>query len=73
MGLFPASLKRVQTAFTFAVLDDFQMDNLECKTAGMKYFSKLQRLTSNTFPSSVPVGIGLVPLGYQPNNQFSLG
>ena len=55
MGLFPASLKRIQTAFTFAVLDDFRMDNLECKTAGLKYYSKLRRLTSNTFPHSVPV------------------
>ena len=55
MGLFLASLKRVQTAFTFAVLDDFRMDNLECKTAGLKYFNKLKRLTSNAFPHSVPV------------------
>ena len=57
MGLFPASLKCVRTAFTFAVLDDFRMDNLECKTAGMKYFNKLRRLTSNTFPFSVPASI----------------
>jgi hypothetical protein len=55
MRLFPANLKRIQTAFTFGVLDDFRMDNLECKTAGLRYFNKLKRLTSNTFPHSVPV------------------
>jgi hypothetical protein len=59
MGLFPASLRRIKTAFTFGVLDDFRMDNLECKTAGLKYYSKLRRLTSNTFPQSVPVSAGL--------------
>jgi hypothetical protein len=57
MGLFPASMKRIHTAFTFAVLDDFRMDNLECKTAGMGYWNKLVRLTSNSFPNSVPVNI----------------
>jgi hypothetical protein len=56
MGLFPASLKKIRTAFTFGVLDDFRMDNLECKTAGSRYFNKLKRLTSNAFPHSVPVG-----------------
>jgi hypothetical protein len=55
LGLFPASLQKVKTAFTFAVLDDFRMDNLECKTSGLKYYSKLRRLTSNCFPQSVPV------------------
>lgn len=59
MQLFPASLKQIQTAFTFGVLDDFRMDNLECKTAGLKYFNKLKRLTSNAFPHSVPVCPGL--------------
>ena len=55
LSLFPASLKKIQTAFTFGVLDDFRLDNLECKTAGLRYFNKLKRLTSNAFPHSVPV------------------
>jgi hypothetical protein len=55
MGLFPASLRRIKTLFTFAVLDDFRMDNLECKTSGLNYYNKLRRLTSNEFPRSVPV------------------
>ena len=55
MALFPASFQRVKTAFTFKVLDDFLMENLECKTAANNYYSKLKRSTSNTCPQSVPV------------------
>lgn len=55
MGLFPASLQNIKTVFSFGVLDDFRMDNLECKTAGLNYWHKIVRLTSNEFPKSVPV------------------
>jgi len=55
MGLFPSSFARPRTAFTFAVLDDFLLDNLECGTSAMNYYSKLRRLTSSVFPMSVPV------------------
>jgi CxC2 like cysteine cluster associated with KDZ transposases len=55
MGLFPASLQSIKTVFTFGVLDDFRMDNLECKTAALNYWHKIVRLTSNEFPKSVPV------------------
>jgi hypothetical protein len=57
MGLFPASLQKIKTVFTFRVLDDFRMDNLECKTAGLNYWHKIVRVTSNEFPKSVPVSI----------------
>jgi len=63
MGLFPASLKKIQTAFTFSVLDDFRMDNLECKTAGLNYYNKLRRLTSNTFPKGVPACVNFLACG----------
>lgn len=53
--MFPASFKKIKTTFTFQVLDDFLTDNRECKTAAMNYFNKLRRLTSNTFPHTVPV------------------
>ncbi|KAF8431530.1 hypothetical protein L210DRAFT_3507864 [Boletus edulis BED1] len=52
--LFPATLQRLSTAFTFHVLDDFIRDNLECGTSGSNYFSKLRRITSNVFPHLVP-------------------
>lgn len=51
--LFPASYKRVRTAFTFAVLDDFRLSNLECKTSAYQYYQKLRRVTHSAFPSLV--------------------
>ena len=53
--LFPASFKNPKTAFTFEVLDHFQVDALECKTAAMNFMSKLWRMTNEAFPSRVPV------------------
>jgi hypothetical protein len=55
MGMFPASFNRPKTTFTFTVLDDFLLDNLECGTSAMNYYSKLWRLTSSIFPLLVPV------------------
>jgi hypothetical protein len=57
MDFFPASLQNIKTVFTFGVLDDFRMDNLECKTAGLNYWHKIVRVTSNEFPKSVPVSV----------------
>src|SRR6202050_2530441 len=53
--LFPASFKNPKTAFTFEVLDHFQINALECKTAAMNFMSKLVRITNEVFPSRVPV------------------
>jgi hypothetical protein len=55
MGLFPSSFKRIRTAFTFQVLDDFRIDNLECKTSANNFYRKLRRITSNAFPNSIKV------------------
>jgi CxC2 like cysteine cluster associated with KDZ transposases len=54
-GLFPATFKQIETLFTFAVLDNFLTDNLECKTTAQQYYSKLQSMTSNMFPDNVQV------------------
>ncbi|KAG2108071.1 uncharacterized protein F5147DRAFT_745887 [Suillus discolor] len=54
MGLFPASFIEPKTAFTFDVLDDFLLDNLECGTSAMNYYSKLRRMTTSVFPHLVP-------------------
>jgi hypothetical protein len=54
LGLYPASFKNIQTVFTFHVLDDFLLENLECKTSAMNYYSKLRRVTSKAFPEIVP-------------------
>jgi hypothetical protein len=55
-GLFPATFRNPKTAFTFRVLEDFQLDNLECKTTPSQFFSRLKRLTNDEFPNTVPVG-----------------
>ncbi|KAG1868406.1 hypothetical protein F4604DRAFT_1584764, partial [Suillus subluteus] len=54
MGMFPASFTRPKTAFTFHVLDDFTLDNLECGTSAMNYYNKLRRMTLSIFPQLVP-------------------
>ncbi|KAI6156941.1 hypothetical protein BKA82DRAFT_4345997 [Pisolithus tinctorius] len=52
--LFPSTFEKPSTTFTFAVLDDFLRDNLECGMSGMNYYSKLRRITSSVFPHLVP-------------------
>ncbi|KAG1851391.1 hypothetical protein F4604DRAFT_1686888 [Suillus subluteus] len=53
MGMFPASFSQPKTAFTFEVLDNFLLDNLECGTSAMNYYSKLRRMTTSVFPHLV--------------------
>ena len=53
--LFPASTTRPSTAFTFAVLEYFHVDAVECKTSASNFFNKLRRLTDFSNPQSVPV------------------
>ncbi|KAG1721824.1 uncharacterized protein EDB91DRAFT_1240275 [Suillus paluster] len=54
-GLFAASFNRPKTLFTFSVLNDFLLDNLECGTSAMamNYYNKLRQVTSSTFPHLV--------------------
>jgi hypothetical protein len=54
-GLFPATFHNPKTAFTFQVLEEFHLDNLECKTTPSQFFSRLRRLTNEEFPNTVPV------------------
>ncbi|KAL4070351.1 hypothetical protein J3A83DRAFT_4054794, partial [Scleroderma citrinum] len=53
-GLFPATTRDCRTAFTFYVLNDFLLDNVDCSTTAMNYYSKLCRVTSNAFLHLVP-------------------
>ncbi|KAN0127856.1 hypothetical protein V8E53_014303 [Lactarius tabidus] len=53
-GLFPAIFHNPKTVFTFWVLEDFHLDNLECKTTPSQFFSCLRRLTNYKFPNTVP-------------------
>ncbi|KAM6493319.1 hypothetical protein JOM56_011453, partial [Amanita muscaria] len=52
--LFPSSITKPQTAFTFDVLDQFLIDALECKTSAMSFYQKLRWLTDNAFPNLLP-------------------
>ncbi|EGO04262.1 hypothetical protein SERLA73DRAFT_45127, partial [Serpula lacrymans var. lacrymans S7.3] len=54
-GLYLANQKKPQTAFTFALLDDFLIDNKECKTSAMTFYSKIWQVTNSAFPHKVPV------------------
>jgi len=60
-GLFPATFRNPKTAFTFRVLEEFHLDNLECKTTPSQFFSRLRRLTSDEFPNTVPVSQTGIP------------
>ena len=60
--LFPASISRPSTAFTFGVLEYFHIDAVECKTSASNFSSKLRRLTDFSSPQSVPVSKSHIPL-----------
>ena len=61
MGFLPASVMKPKTTFTFRVLDDFHLTNLECNTASTSYWHKIVQKTSNVFQALVPVCITWVP------------
>lgn len=54
LGMYPASQARPKTVFTFGVLDEFLMENRECKVSAMSFYSKLKRMTSNVSLHAVP-------------------
>jgi hypothetical protein len=60
MGIFAASLRRPETAFTFNVLDYFYIDAMECHTAASNFVTKVRRLTNNSFLDMVPVSLHVV-------------
>ena len=56
-GLFPATFKQIETLFTVPMLDNFLIDNLECKTTAQQYYSKLRLMINKMFPNNVPICI----------------
>ncbi|KAK7696324.1 hypothetical protein QCA50_000978 [Cerrena zonata] len=54
MGLYGATHDDPHTAFTFRLLDDYNLTNLETKCSAEAYFGKLSRLTFNCFPMNCP-------------------
>jgi hypothetical protein len=55
LGLLPASFEKTRTVFTFAVLNDFRLTNLECQASAYHYYKKLKRMTSPLIPDAVEV------------------
>lgn len=64
LGLYPASIERPETAFTFSLLDYFHIDSVECKTSANNFYNKLRRFTNSLFPDSVPVSQFSVPITF---------
>lgn len=60
-GFFPATFDQVETAFSFRLLDDLRMDNLECKTPVLNFWHRLRRITAPLDPGSVPVRLKISP------------
>jgi hypothetical protein len=60
MRLYPATTNRPETVFSFAVLDYFHIDSLECKTSALNFYNKLRRITNSQFPNRVPVCLCLI-------------
>lgn len=54
LQLYPASVERISTAFTFQLLDDHRYDYLECKSSRYQFHNKLRRLTCPLYPDGVP-------------------
>lgn len=54
--LFPATTQDPRTAFSFAILKQFHLHNLESKKAAYDYLGALRRLTDNAFTADVSVG-----------------
>ncbi|KXN84844.1 Transcription elongation factor SPT5 [Leucoagaricus sp. SymC.cos] len=51
--LFPPTLHKPRTMFTFAVLKDFHRHSLSAKTSAYDYYEALKRHTNATFPHHV--------------------
>ena len=53
--LFPGTPSDPRSAYTFAVLKEFHMHNLQSKCGAFDYIVSLRRLTDNVFTNKVPV------------------
>ncbi|KAJ6591946.1 hypothetical protein B0H10DRAFT_1925030 [Mycena sp. CBHHK59/15] len=53
-GLFPATTREPQTAFTVSTLKRFQLHNLESKKAAYNYIGASRCLTDNSFTADIP-------------------
>ena len=54
LSLYPCTTERPRTVFTFRLLEDFDLENLETKASAQSFYTKLRRITNNISPQSVP-------------------
>ncbi|KAG2002277.1 hypothetical protein CC2G_004478 [Coprinopsis cinerea AmutBmut pab1-1] len=54
MKLYPASVRTVRSVATFALLDDYHMNQVECYSSTYNYFAKLRRMTNKAYPQTAP-------------------
>ncbi|KIM58446.1 hypothetical protein SCLCIDRAFT_81591, partial [Scleroderma citrinum Foug A] len=52
--IFPSTVTKPQTGFTFDVLEHFLINSLECKTSARSFYQKLCQFSNNAFPDSLP-------------------
>lgn len=65
-SLFPATVERPATAFTFHVLKEFHNLSLTSKIPAYDFINALVNMTNNAFPSEVPVSpFFLLPSSFQ--------
>lgn len=65
LRLFPVTMERPGTLFTFSVLDDFQMLSLTSKIPAYDYWNVLVNFTDHVFPKNIQVCIlMLIPVIY---------
>ena len=57
--LFPSTITKPQSAFTFNILNEFLIEALECKMLASSFYQKLRRITNNTFPDVLPVCLNM--------------
>jgi hypothetical protein len=57
MDLFPSTIQRPHTVFTFSVLERYHIESLEGKTSASSFYTQLRRLTDNCFPHLLPVSL----------------
>ena len=54
LSLYPCTTERPRTVFTFRLLNDFDLENLETKASAQSFYAKLRRITNNVSPHLVP-------------------
>lgn len=55
--IFPGTVAKPHSGFTFAVLQDFYLQTLTSKKSAYDYISAIRRKTNNVFSKKVPVSV----------------